>query len=55
VLWADPVKESPKWSEDEGIVVKRKGNPKEATVEAWGWSTASLPQSTSADWFTMTW
>lgn len=36
VLWADPIKESPKWSEDEGIVVKRKGNPKEATVEAWG-------------------
>jgi hypothetical protein len=36
VLWADPQKESPKWSEDEGITVKRKGNPKEATVEAWG-------------------
>jgi predicted phage terminase large subunit-like protein len=36
VLWADPSKESPKWSEDEGITVKRKGNPKEATVEAWG-------------------
>ena len=36
VLYANPVKDSPKWSEDEGIVVKRKGNPKEATVEAWG-------------------
>ncbi len=36
ILWADPAKESPKWSEDEGIIVKRKGNPKEATVEAWG-------------------
>lgn len=36
VLWADPAKESPKWSEDEGIIVKRSGNPKEATVEAWG-------------------
>jgi hypothetical protein len=36
VLWADPSKESPKWSEDEGITVKRKSNPKEATVEAWG-------------------
>lgn len=36
ILWADPHKESPKWSEDEGIVVKRNGNPKEATVEAWG-------------------
>lgn len=36
VLWQNPHKESPKWSEDEGIVVKRKSNPKEATVEAWG-------------------
>jgi hypothetical protein len=36
VLWADPRNDSPKWSEDEGITVKRKGNPKEATVEAWG-------------------
>jgi predicted phage terminase large subunit-like protein len=36
ILWADPRKEAPKWSEDEGIVVKRKSNPKEATLEAWG-------------------
>jgi predicted phage terminase large subunit-like protein len=36
VLWNNPAKESPKWSEDEGIVVKRKSNPKEATIEAWG-------------------
>jgi phage terminase large subunit-like protein len=36
VLYQDPRKESPKWSEDEGIVVRRTGNPKEATVEAWG-------------------
>lgn len=36
VLWADPRGESPKWSEDEGIIVKRRGNPKEATIEAWG-------------------
>ena len=36
VLWDDPAKESPKWSEDDGIVVKRKSNPGEATVEAWG-------------------
>lgn len=36
VLFADPRAESPKWSEDEGIVVKRKSNPKESTIEAWG-------------------
>jgi phage terminase large subunit-like protein len=36
ILWANPRKEAPKWSEDDGIVVKRKGNPKESTVEAWG-------------------
>lgn len=36
ILWANPQKESPKWSEDEGIVVKRTSNPKEATIEAWG-------------------
>jgi phage terminase large subunit-like protein len=36
ILWQYPQKSAPKWSEDDGIVVKRKGNPKEATVEAWG-------------------
>lgn len=36
VLWGENVKQSPKWSEDDGIIVKRKGNPKEATIEAWG-------------------
>lgn len=36
VLWANPEAESPKWNEDEGIVVRRKGNPAESTVEAWG-------------------
>lgn len=36
ILYANPGKDSPKWSEDEGITVKRTGNPKEATVEAWG-------------------
>jgi predicted phage terminase large subunit-like protein len=36
VLYANPQKDSPKWSEDDGIVVRRKSNPKEATLEAWG-------------------
>lgn len=36
VLYQNPHKESNKWSEDDGIVVKRKSNPKESTVEAWG-------------------
>ena len=36
VLWRDPKNQSPVWSLDNGIVVKRKGNPKESTVEGWG-------------------
>lgn len=36
VLYANPGKDAPKWSEDTGLVVKRKSNPKESTVEAWG-------------------
>ena len=36
VCWAQPKQQAPKWSEDDGIVVKREGNPKEASVEAWG-------------------
>ncbi len=36
ILWANPQAEAPQWSEDGGIVVKRKANPKEATIEAYG-------------------
>lgn len=36
ILWENPKSEAPKWSEEDGIVVRRKGNPKEATLEAWG-------------------
>ena len=36
VLWADPSKEAQRWSVEGGLVVKRKTNPKEATLEASG-------------------
>ena len=36
VLWKNPRKDAPKWSEEEGIIVRRRLNPKEGTVEAWG-------------------
>lgn len=36
VLYSEPQREAPTWSLDSGIIVKRKGNPKEATIEAWG-------------------
>jgi predicted phage terminase large subunit-like protein len=36
VLYANPRAESISWSEDGGLIVKRKTNPKEATIEAWG-------------------
>lgn len=36
ILYANPKKSSPKWSEDEGIIVKRSSNPKESTIEACG-------------------
>lgn len=36
ILWQEPDRQAPKWSEDNGIIVKRKGNRNTATVEAWG-------------------
>lgn len=36
IFYDNPKKDAPKWSEDDGLIVKRKGNPKESTVEAWG-------------------
>lgn len=36
VLYDNPAKDSPRWSEEKGIVVKRTQNAKEATVEASG-------------------
>lgn len=36
VFYANPKKESPRWSDEKGLCVKRKSNPKEGTLEAWG-------------------
>ena len=36
ILWGDNLKASPKWSEDDGIIMRRQTNPNEATIEAWG-------------------
>lgn len=36
VFYADPANESPRWSMAGGLLVKRQGNPKEATLEGWG-------------------
>ena len=37
VLWTKPESESPKWSEDDGLVLKRKGASRgESNIEAWG-------------------
>lgn len=36
ILWDNPSSQAPTWSEDSGLIVKRKSNPKEATIEAWG-------------------
>lgn len=36
VCYENPSREAPKWSEDDGLVLKRRSNPKESTVEAWG-------------------
>lgn len=35
-FWVDPKRQAPRWSEDKGLICRRRGNPKEATVEAWG-------------------
>ena len=36
IFWREPRKESPQWAQNTGLVVRRKSNPKEATIEAWG-------------------
>jgi hypothetical protein len=44
IFWVSPRSQAPVWSLDDGIVVMRKGNPKEATWEAWG-MVDSMPTS----------
>jgi hypothetical protein len=36
VFYDNPRKDSSRWSDERGLCVKRKSNPKEATLEAWG-------------------
>jgi hypothetical protein len=36
IFWETPEKDAPSWSLDSGLVVRRKSNPKEATIEAHG-------------------
>ena len=36
ILWDEPEKQAPKWSQDEGYILKRKHNPKEPTIMSSG-------------------
>jgi hypothetical protein len=36
ILYDNPERQSPSWSIDNGLIVKRRSNPKEPTVSAWG-------------------
>lgn len=36
ILWNHPAKQAARWSVQKGLIVKRQGNPKEGTLEAWG-------------------
>lgn len=36
IFWKNPAKQSPKWSEDEGLLVRREANKRQMTVEAYG-------------------
>lgn len=44
ILYENPKKDAPKWSEDDGLIVRRSANPKEATLEAHG-LVDSMPTS----------
>jgi len=49
IFWQNPKKEAPKWSEDDGIIIKRKGNPKESTIEAYGLTDGQPTSKHSTD------
>ena len=36
IFWHNPKRESARWSDHGGLILRRQGNPQEATVEAWG-------------------
>jgi hypothetical protein len=36
VFWLDPKNQAPQWSDEKGLVVRRRGNPRESTWEAHG-------------------
>jgi hypothetical protein len=36
IMWEDPQRQSPSWSLDGGIILRRNSNPKECTIEAHG-------------------
>lgn len=36
IMWDDPARESPSWSLDRGLTLKRSSNPRESTLEAHG-------------------
>ena len=36
IFYKNPRQKAPKWSEDDGLIMQRKGRYKEASIEAWG-------------------
>lgn len=36
IFWRNPRRDAKQWSRQSGLIVQRDGNPKEATIEAWG-------------------
>lgn len=43
ILYQNPQEESPKWTEDQGLIAKRKGNPRNATLQAFGLTDGTNP------------